>query len=187
MHAIEVIMERPTLDQLPRCANEPSCTLRAYQPGDDALWARIQSEADRYNTITSSLFAHEFGSDASEHSRRILFAVSTNHEVVGTSTAWWGSSPADEWGRVHWVAVRPSWQRQGFGRKLLVETCHRLRHVGHRKAFLTTSPVRLEALRLYRSLALIPRLTSRGDRNLWHEIAVRLDDAELKAWVRDKS
>ena len=187
VHAIEITMERATLDQLPRCANEPPCALRAYHPGDDAVWTRIQSDADRYNTITSSLFIREFGSDALEHSRRILFAVSANDEVVGASAAWWGSSPTDEWGRVHWVAVQPSWRGQGIGRKLLVETCHRLRHLGHTKVFLTTSPARLEALHLYRSLGFVPRLTSRDDRNTWHEIAIRMGDAELKGWLRDNS
>lgn len=180
-------MERPTLDQLPWCANKPPCTLRAYQPGDDVSWTRIQADADRYNTITSALFYREFGSNSFEHARRILFAVSPNNEVVGTSAAWWGSSPTDDWGRVHWVAVQPSWQGQGIGRKLLVETCHRLRHLGHRKVFLTTSPVRLEALHLYRSLGFVPRLSSRDDRNIWHEIASMLGDAELKVWLEAKS
>jgi len=149
---VEIVMERPTLEDLPPEVSDPCFTIRGYEVGDEAAWTHIQTEADCYNTITTELFFREYGNDASEHKRRVLFAVTPSQELVGTSTAWWGSSPQDEWGRVHWVAVLPKWQRQGVGRALLVATCHRLRDLGHTKAFLTTSPVRIQALGLYRSL-----------------------------------
>ena len=156
----EVVMERLTLEDLPSQALNPWFTIRGYQAGDETAWSHIQTEADHYNTITPELFLHEFGTDPSEHKRRVLFAQAPNRELIGTSTAWWGSSPQDEWGRVHWVAVLPTWQRQGIGRALLVATCHRLRDLGHMKAFLTTSAVRVEALSLYRSLGFVPRSSS---------------------------
>lgn len=183
MRDIEVTMERLTLDDLPRCETSSVFTIREYQPGDEVSWTYIQTDADRYNSIKSTLFAHEFGSDQSEHKRRILFAVTPDQELVGTSAAWWGSSSADEWGRVHWVAVLPRWQRRGIGRSLLVATCHRLREVGHRKAFLTTSPVRLEALRLYLSIGFVPRLGGAEDRETWHEIASAFGDSALTSWL----
>ena len=180
---VELTMERLTLDNLPLCVNDEFCAVREYQPGDEVSWTRIQAAADRHNTITSTLFTREFGHDSREHTRRILFAVTPGQELVGVSAAWWGSSSTDQWGRVHWVAVLPAWQRQGIGRKLLVATCHRLRQLGHKKAFLTTSPVRVEALRLYWSLGFMPRITASTDREVWREVASRLGDPTLAAWL----
>jgi GNAT superfamily N-acetyltransferase len=183
MQDVELEMERLTLDALPPHASGSASTIRGCQSGDEIAWRRIQTEADRYNTITSSLFTDQFDTNTSEHSRRILFAVSPNGEAVSTSAAWWGSSPSDIWGRVHWVAVLPEWQRRGIGRGLLVATCHRLKELGHKKAFLTTSPVRLEALHLYVSLGFFPRITGPGDREVWREIASSLRDPLLNSWL----
>lgn len=151
MEHTELVMERTTLEDLPPLLPSTFFVIREYTPGDEAAWTRIQTAADRYNTITPTLFFREFGRDASEHARRVLFA-SHNEQPIGTSTAWWGAWQNDEWGRVHWVAVLPEWQRKGVGRALLIAACHRLRELGHSKAFLTTAPVRTEALRLYRSI-----------------------------------
>ena len=183
MPHIELTMERLTLDNLPSPADEGALTIRSYRSGDEIAWASIQAAADRYNMITPSLFIREFGCNFSEHTKRILFAVSPRKELVGASAAWWGSSSADQWGRVHWVAVLPAWQRQGIGRKLLVATCRRLRQLGHEKAFLTTAPVRKEALRLYLALGFMPRICSSAEREIWQEIASSLQDATLGAWL----
>ena len=181
MAYVELTMERLTLNDLPPLISDPLCAIRDYQSGDEISWTQIQSVADQFNTITSTLFAHEFGDDLTEHSRRILFAANSRHELVGASAAWWGSSSTDAWGRVHWVAVLPGWQRQGIGRRLLVATCHRLRQLGHTKAFLTTSPQRVEALRLYLSLGFMPRIDSVKERDIWHEISFSVGDSKLSA------
>jgi GNAT superfamily N-acetyltransferase len=183
MQDVELVMERLTLDDLSPHGSGSAITIRGCQSGDEIAWRRIQTEADHYNTITTSLFAHQFGTNLSEHSSRILFAVSPNGEAVGTSAAWWRTSPSDIWGRVHWVAVLPEWERRGIGHRLLVATCHRLKELGHKKAFLTTSPVRLEALHLYLSLGFFPRVSGPSDREIWHEIASSLGDPALNSWL----
>lgn len=174
-------MKRLTLDHLPPCSNDGPHTIRKYQLGEEVAWTRIQSAADRYNTITPALFIREFGDDSTEHTRRVLFAVSPAGELIGTAAAWWGSSSTDQWGRIHWVAVLTAWQRQGIGRRLLVAACHTLRQLGHQKAFLTTASVRLEALRLYSSLGFTPRIVGPEDREVWQEIARKLGDPALSA------
>jgi GNAT superfamily N-acetyltransferase len=180
---VEVIMERVTLDNLPSHTDTASCIIREYEFGDEVTWTQIQSEADRHNTITSTLFAREFGDVVGQLADRILFAVVPTSGTVGTAAAWWGSSPKDSWGRVHWVAVQPAWQGRGIGRKLLVAVCHRLRHLGHERAFLTTSPVRLEALHLYLSLGFLPRIAQPLDVEIWREVASQLGDTALKSWL----
>jgi GNAT superfamily N-acetyltransferase len=180
----ELIMERVTLDDLPLSADAANCTIRGYQSGDEAAWTQIQTEADRHNTITPALFTREFGNVVDHLAERVLIAVLPASGLVGTAAAWWGSSPTDRWGRVHWVAVHPAWQRRGIGRKLLVSVCHRLRGLGHESVFLTTSPLRLEALRLYLSLGFLPRIAKPSDREIWQEVASNLGDAKLQAWLR---
>lgn len=40
-------------------------------------------------------------------------------EVIGTTTAWYGKFQDDEtWGRIHWVAVKPDYQKT---RKTIIE------------------------------------------------------------------
>ena len=179
----ELIMERATLDDLPPNTDAANCAIRGYQPGDEVAWTRIQSEADRHNTITAELFTREFSNVVDQLAKRVLFAVVPTSGLVGTAAAWWGSSPTDRWGRVHWVAVQPAWQRRGIGRKLLVSVCYRLRNLGHKSVFLTTSPVRLEALRLYLSLGFLPRIVESSDRETWHQVASKLGETTLKAWL----
>jgi GNAT superfamily N-acetyltransferase len=186
MQHTEIIMERPTLDSLPSPTGCSDCIIRGYESGDEVSWRHIQSEADLYNVITPDLFAREFGNVLFHHANRILFAVTPTSEPIGTAAAWWGASPIDDCGRVHWVAVRPAWQRRGIGRMILVAACHRLRHLGHRSAFLTTSPVRVEALRLYLSLGFLPRISHPNDRNMWREIASVLGDKSLMGWLESK-
>lgn len=110
-------MERPSLAGLPRVPSSVQYVVRNYMPGDEIAWTDIQTEADQYNVIRADLFDQQFGSDPAALAARILIAVSGTGELVGTGAAWWGSSPEDLWGRAHWLAVRPSWQRQGIGRR----------------------------------------------------------------------
>jgi GNAT superfamily N-acetyltransferase len=184
MPYIELIMERATLDDLPLGSDAANCAIRSYQSGDEAAWTHIQREADRHNTITAALFTREFGNVVSHLAERVLFAVDPASRLVGTAAAWWESSPTDRWGRVHWVAVQPAWQRQGIGRKLLVSVCHRLRDLGHESVFLTTSPIRHEALYLYLSVGFLPRIVQPSDWEIWQAVASKLGDTKLKAWLR---
>ncbi len=180
----ELIMERATLDKLPLNTDAANCSIRGYQSGDETAWTHIQRDADRYNTITSALFTKEFGSVVNQLAERVLFAAVPASGFVGTATAWWGDSPTDRWGRVHWLAVQPAWQRLGIGRKLLVSVCHRLRDLGHESVFLTTSPFRLEALGLYLSLGFLPRIVEPHELEIWQDVASKLGDTKLKTWLR---
>ena len=184
MSYTELIMERATLDDLPLSTDAANCAIRGYQSGDEVAWTHIQREADRHNTITAALFTREFGNVVDQLAERVLFAVVPASGLVGTAAAWWGTTPTDRWGRVHWVAVQPAWQRRGIGRKLLLSVCHRLRDLGHESVFLTTSPFRLEALCLYLSLGFLPRIIEPADWEIWQEVASKLGDTKLKAWLR---
>lgn len=180
----EVVMERLSLESLPVLVEPAGWGVRAYQSGDDVNWTTIQTEADRYNVIGRDLFWHEFGRDKRDLSERVLFVWNTVDGVVGTAAAWWGSSASDPWGRVHWVAVRPSFQRRSLGRTLVVAVCHRLRELGHKHAYLTTATVRHEAIRLYLKLGFLPQLADVNSREVWSGLAIEMGDSTLNAFLK---
>ncbi len=126
--------------------------LRWFRKGDDLVWRNIQADADIYNDITDSLFKDEFGSNSVVHAQRICFLENQKtEELVGTAAAWWQDNPdGTVWGRVHWVAIIPSYQGLGLSKGLLSAVCICLRELGHTKSFLTTTTARVPAINLYR-------------------------------------
>jgi ribosomal protein S18 acetylase RimI-like enzyme len=146
----EVVMVLGDLSRAPRLPLPAGYSLRPYQDGDDETWARIQSAADLYNVITPSLFASQFGTCRADLERRHLFAVDESGEAVGAVSAWFPEADlAPDLGRLHWLAVTPDRQGHGVGCALVAAALERMRELGYRRAYLTTSAARLEALRLY--------------------------------------
>jgi ribosomal protein S18 acetylase RimI-like enzyme len=146
----EVVMVLGDLSQVVQCRVPAGYALRPYQDGDDETWARIQSAADLYNVITPSLFASQFGTCSIDLKRRHLFAVDDHGEAVGAVSAWFPEPDVDpDLGRLHWLAVNPDRQRHGLGGALVAAALERMRELGYRRAYLTTSAARGDALRLY--------------------------------------
>ncbi len=148
-------MERPNLDDIPRFSLQKPYEIRTYEPGDEAHWYDIHVEADKLSNITKDLFASQFGSDQEELSAR-QFYLCHSREVIGTASAWYGEHYKDgSYSRVHWVAIRPSYQGRGLSKPLLSEVLHALARLGHNKAYLTTSRLRPVAIGLYRSFGFV--------------------------------
>jgi GNAT superfamily N-acetyltransferase len=148
-------MERQDLKGIARFDLEEPCTIRTYQPGDERHWYSIHLEADKLSNITQELFASQFGSDQRVLSTRQLYLCDAD-SVVGTATAWYGDTYKDgSYGRVHWVAIRPSHQGRGLSKPLLSEVLQTLARLGYTKAYLTTSRLRPVAMHLYRSFGFI--------------------------------
>lgn len=155
-------MIRPTLGRIPRVALPPGYRLRAYRPGDAAVWVRIQREADRYNAVTLATFRREFRGSEALRARRILFALDASGCPVGTIAAWFGAAgPTGAEGVLHWLAVRPSEQGKGLGRALTLAVLRRLARF-HRFATLETDARRHAAIRLYASVGFRPRVGGRA-------------------------
>ena len=147
--------------------------LRPFGPGDRSRWLEIQASTGVYGALAPALFDREFGDCASAHCERILFAERAG-EAVGVSAAWHPSRevPAST-GRVHWVAVKPSYQRRGLGRALVVATLRRLDELGYSSAYLTTGSENRPAISLYRSLGFKPVPRTAEERSAWQALASR--------------
>jgi GNAT superfamily N-acetyltransferase len=167
-------MFRESLDDLPVPRLPPHFSLRWYQPGDEAHWVQIHLQADQINPITLPLFAEQFGSNAALLSQRQCYLLGQEALPIGTGTAWFKHDFEDgSWGRVHWLAILPAYQGRGLAKPLLSAICQRLRELGHPRAYLTTSSLRLPAIRLYQSFGFVPLIHSQAEAAAWKQLGFR--------------
>ena len=195
MNAIEpnvrLTMVQENLNNNPEHALPVGYSVRWYQPGDERAWLAIHTAADTHNQITSELYARAFCSAEDLLNERQCFLLDANSRAIGTATAWFpesewgipkpGSGQGNEvftisdfkrasWGRVHWVAVVPEQQGRGLAKPLMTVICRRLRELGHTRAYLTTSSVRIAAINLYRAFGFVPMIGSVLEAEAWHVI-----------------
>jgi GNAT superfamily N-acetyltransferase len=154
---VRLRMECHDLNAVPRHTLPPPFSLRRFRPGDIDTWFHIESAAERYQPITRALFEHQFGTDPDLLAQRQFYLCDPHGHAIGTATAWFDTSdPARNWGRVHWVAILPTWQGRGLSKPLLAAVCERLRQLGHVRAYLMTETVRTTAISLYRQFGFVP-------------------------------
>ena len=171
----KVVMERASLAAIPEYGLPQGFALRWYQAGDEAAWLQIQAAADKLNDITADLFCKTFGNEQTTHKQRICFLTTATGEPIGTAAAWWGEEGAEaRWGRIHWVAILPSFQGRGLAKPLLTAVCLRLRELGHTSAYLTTAAARIPALNLYHQFGFVPVIRNETERAVWQEIELYL-------------
>lgn len=168
-----ILRVRPTLSGCDWCHPPPGFSLRAYSPGDERHWLEIHEAAERSVSVSPALYRQQFGPDPNILRRRQLFIFDESNTAAGTATAWFdggylarltGRERDDfaeaNYGRVHWVAVRPEFQRMGLGRALVAAACVRLRELGHERAYLVTWADRSGAIKLYEQLGFVPFASS---------------------------
>jgi len=189
-------MVRADLENVPEFALPAGFALRWYKPGDEAHWLRIQFAADQYNEITPGLFRKQFGmevagglqsSSARERESEInsgleslcerqCYLLDPLGKTVGTGTAWFNDNfEGARWGRLHWVAITPEFQGRGLGNALITVTCRRLRDLGHERAYLSTSTVRIPAIKLYLRFGFQPLIRDEREREVWDRVLSRCD------------
>lgn len=172
---ISITMVRPGLHDVPQHALPGGFHLRWYTPGDERLWLAIHEVADPYNHITPAVYERAFGAGTAVLPDRQVFIVDSDDTPVGTATAWFDDEGmGDGYGRVHWVAIVPHRQGQGLARPLLTTVCNRLRELGHWRAYLDTSTLRIPAVNLYLSFGFVPLLQSDDDAHAWQSLRARL-------------
>lgn len=171
---VRLKMARAHLRDLPVHPLPPPWWFRAYRPGDEDTWVRIQQAADLYQPITRAVFTKAFSVEAGPLAERLLFLCDADGREIGTAAAWWGEAGPDSGkGRIHWVAVVPAAQGRGLGRPLIAATCLRLAELGHTCAYLTTGDRRERAIRLYLEFGFVPEIMGEADRAAWEDLRRR--------------
>lgn len=171
---IPVHMIRDNLEDIPQYDLPSPYIIRPYQPGDEAAWERIHIEADKYTTITPTLFAEQFGQDVETLKERQFYLCGAAGIPIGTATAWFMTHNGQSYGRVHWVAIVPAEQGKGLAKPLLSTVCQRLRDLKHDRAYLDTASVRLAAIGLYLKFGFVPEIRNEQDAEVWRKIRERL-------------
>ena len=166
-----VTMIRRDLEGLPEFPLPADYSIRGYLPGDEREWVRIHVMADLYNKITPELFRSEFGEDAAVLGRRQFYLLDPQGSAVGTATAWYDDNyHGQSFGRVHWVAIEPGSQGRGLSKPLMSKVCCTLRELGHERAYLSTSTVRIAAITLYLRFGFVPEIRTPEDAATWAEM-----------------
>jgi GNAT superfamily N-acetyltransferase len=165
------MMSRADVGEVPEFPVPTGFVLRWFKPGDERVWLEIQAAADEYDSFDQGRHEREFGTDVAELEQRQCFLCTAGGQAMGTATAWrddLGVRPG--YGRIHWVAVLPAYQGQGLSKPLLTAACRRLRELGHRGAYLTTSTARIVAINLYLSFGFVPDVRNAREKEAWSRL-----------------
>lgn len=172
---IEFVMVRDDLDAIPDAELPNGFRLRTFATGDEGAWAEIEMRAGEFTTIDRGLthFAGEFGPHVDELRERMLFLEAEFDGPIGTTAAWYGEHAGRELGRIHWVAVTPSYQGRGLSKPMLAEAMRILaRH--HQAAYLTTQTTSWRAVGLYLQFGFRPLLDTTDAERAWAIVEQRL-------------
>lgn len=173
-------MVRPTLTDLPAVEMPEGFGLRPIRADEGEAWVEIIRASEQFFEVKDELWERQFGFDLPEALRRVFFVTDETGLAVATAAAWYGAEEwGREWGRVHWVAVRPSHQGRGLGRTVLVHSLQLLAERGHDRAYLATSTARIPALNLYLNTGFLPHVATEADRVAWRGVSEVIQHSSL--------
>lgn len=167
-----VSMVRDDLDDIPYFELPSNYALKWYELGDEKAWISIHERSDSFNDFSVELFVREFEERPEDLPRRQCFILDESGTPIGTGTAWFNEN-YNNWGtigRLHWIAIVPERQGVGLAKPLLTILCRRLKELGHQKAYLTTSTVRIPAINLYLKYGFKPEIQAENDEIAWSQI-----------------
>jgi len=182
-HGWGVVMVRTHLRDIPQVPPPEGFTIRGMRPHEEALWADIWRDADTYITVGDNVFPGEFGADPGAWQRRVLLMLTPRGQAVGTLSAWYDRNfLGQDYGRIHWFAIRREYQGKGLSRPMMTEAMNRLA-AWHERATLGTQTKRVGAIKIYLDYGFVPLIQSEQDRQHWDVVRGRLDHPGLDAAV----
>ena len=95
-------------------------------------------------------------------------------------SAWYNRDfKGQDYGLVHWVAVRPAYQRRGLGKAGLSFTLNKMAQ-WHDRSYLNTSIKRLPAVKLYLNFGFMPDLHDSSAVEKWLIVKDKLNHPSLE-------
>jgi GNAT superfamily N-acetyltransferase len=172
---VRVHMERDNLRNIPRARLPAGVQVHWYRSGDEQKWVDIHRRAEKLVKVTLADHVRVFEERVEQLRRRQCFFLDADYAPIATATAWYENDFFGlPYGRVHWVAVVPRFQRRGLAKSLMAVVLRRMVELGHERAFLRTSTARLPAIQLYQKFGFRPSLRSEGERSVWQQLNERL-------------
>jgi ribosomal protein S18 acetylase RimI-like enzyme len=164
-------MKRDSLNTLSAFSLPDGYSIRLFQGMRDAnFWIAVSGDANPGKKINRKLFGREFGRDPDELFRRMLFLFHGT-VPVGTCTAWYDELyQRQEFGRIHWLSIAPSYRGMGLGRALVSSAVNRMVILGHTAGYLSVDSDETAAINLFLSIGFRPWLQKTGDPVAWNDL-----------------
>lgn len=167
---VSVRMIRENMDHVPTFDLPDGYHIRWYESGDEKHWLRIHNESEGYGDLKAGLFHDQYGTDLEVISERMAFICRNDGLPVSTNTAWMNDWNGVHWGRIHWVATSRDEQGKGLSKPLMTAVCHRLKELGHDRAYLTTSTLRVRAIALYARFGFKTYWETKKEKEAWKDL-----------------
>jgi ribosomal protein S18 acetylase RimI-like enzyme len=97
--------------------------LKLFEKGDETFWAAIETSVGEFDNQEEACryFEDHYLADISHLRERCLFVLDEKDHYAGTCTAWFDRKENDTVGSLHWLAVKPEYQRKGLATALVSE------------------------------------------------------------------
>lgn len=167
---ISLLMRADTLENMPVFELPEPYGWRYFQPGDEKIWAEIETSAGEFSAVGDGLkgFRKYYPTDDQLDGR--MFFLTDDGVPFATSTAWFGDdNPAE--GRLHWVSVDEAHQGRGLSKPLVSLAMHRMRELGHRDAYLTTQTASWVAIKVYHRFGFRPVVREEKEIEGWRIVS----------------
>lgn len=167
---IELSMRAPALEYLPFFELPARYDWRFFRPGDERVWAEIETSAGEFRTAEDGLkgFRKYYPTDDAL-GERMIFLTDAGRPFA-TATAWFSDDdPAV--GRLHWVSVDQAHQGQGLSKAVVSLAMRRMRELGHTSAYLTTQTASWVAIKVYHRFGFLPEIGQEREREGWRIVS----------------
>lgn len=174
----QLVMFRPTLDNLPAIQLPAGYKIRTFQPGDEKAWEFIINNSFKYN----SNFEKEIKSQKYFSPERIIF-ICHGDTPVATATAWHRPEWGQYMGYLHMVGALSSHGGKGLGFQASLAALHQMKKEDRLATILETDDFRIPAIKTYLRLGYKPLLIHENQGKRWDKILsiiYRQEDIEQK-------
>ena len=92
-----------------------------FRPGDEIHWAEIETAVLEFPKAGEArkYFEREYLVYEKELSERCIFLTTEKGRKAGTATAWWSTRNGIRVPSIHWVSIKPEFQKRGLGKALV--------------------------------------------------------------------
>lgn len=168
---IGLAMRLESLDALPRFELPAPYGWRFFRPGDERIWAEIETSAGEFPDPEAGIagFRRYYPTDDGLDGRMIF--LTDGGVPFATATAWYGDGELSDQGRLHWVSVDAAHQRRGLSWPLVSLTMERMRQLGHESAYLTTQTCSWPAIKVYSRFGFAPLVREEKELEGWRIVS----------------
>ena len=126
-------------------------SVKAFAPGDEQYWAEIEASVGEFDSAgeARTYFVQEYLPELDQLRRRCRFIIAPDGRYAATCTAWTTQKDGQTIGSLHWLAVKPEFQRKGLARVLVQTIMQIFDDLGEYPVYLHTQTWSHAAVLLY--------------------------------------